>query len=106
MATNIGTNPDSLRWQPPTENTDGTPVKGPLSYNLYRGDAEPPDTLYFVIVGELQQDGTYIAPVENFPEGEHFIALTAVDADGDESDLSNVLQFRIGVAPRPPVLIV
>ena len=58
------------------------------------------------VVGELQQDGTYVAPVENFPEGQHFIALTAVDADGDESELSNVLQFRIGVAPRPPVLIV
>ena len=101
-----GKNPANLRWQAPTENVDGSPISGPLSYNLYRrtpGDTEY--TMFFVVVGDLQTDGTYVAPVENFPEGSHEIVLTAVDAEGDESAYSNSLGFTIGVAPRAPVLL-
>ena len=101
-----GKNPANLRWQPPTQNVDGSPVSGPLSYNLYRKD--PGDLAYsffFVVVGDLQQDGTYVAPIENFPEGSHEIVLTAVDTEGDESGYSNSVGFTIGIAPQPPVLL-
>ena len=102
-----GTNPTSFSWQPPTENTDGTPVKGPLSYNVYRSDTDvvTREAVFFVVVGTLQGDGSYTAPIADFPEGRHVIALTAVDTDGDESELSNTLGFRIGVSPLPPTLL-
>jgi len=101
-----GKNPENIRWQAPTENVDGSAISGPLSYNLYRKDpADAEYTLYFVIVGNLQADGTYVAPVENFTEGSHEIVLTAVDSEGDESAFSNSLGFTIGVAPKAPILL-
>ncbi|MHC5059404.1 MAG: hypothetical protein ACYTKD_32530 [Planctomycetota bacterium] len=101
-----GKNPADLRWAPPTSNVDGSAISGPLSYNLYRKDPSDTDyVLFFVIVGELQTDGTYVAPIANFPEGSHEIVLTAVDSEGDESAYSNSVGFRIGVAPNPPVIL-
>jgi len=103
-----GVNPTSFSWQAPTENVDGSPVNGPLNYNLYRSSTEVvnPDTdFFYVVVGTLQTEGVYSAPLDQFPEGRHVIALTAVDADGDESALSNTLGFRIGIAPNPPLLL-
>ena len=108
MATDInkGKNPSNFEWVPPTQNVDGSPVSGPLSYNLYRRDPGQIDyTFFFVVVGTLQTDGNYIAPLSDFPEGSHEIVLTAVDAEGDESSYSNSLGFTIGVAPKAPVLV-
>ena len=106
----LGANPANLKWRAPTENVDGTPIQGPLNYNLYRSDSEPVSKasgVFFVLVGTLQADGTYEAPLGQFPGGRNVIAITAVDAEGDESELSNDAGFYIsdGVAPRPPVLI-
>lgn len=101
-----GKNPENLRWQAPTQNVDGSAISGPLNYNLYRKD--PADTdyeFYFVIVGTLQADGTYQAPLDGFVEGSHEIVLTAVDAEGDESAYSNSVGFTIGVAPEAPILL-
>lgn len=106
-----GVNPTApLVWEAPTQNVDGSPVKGPLTYNLYRADTEAalvksPDTLFMALPGQLNPDGRYEAPLPLFPEGEHVIALTAVDTDGDESALSNTLGFRIGIAPKAPVIV-
>ncbi len=101
-----GKNPANLEWFAPTENVDGSPLSGPLSYNLYRkdpGDSEY--TFFYVVVGELQPDGRYVAPLQSFPEGSHEIVMTAVDAEGDESGYSNSVGFTIGVAPKAPVLL-
>lgn len=102
-----GTNPETFSWQAPTQNTDGSAIDGPLNYNLYRGDDETSigSEPYFVVVGELQSEGVYRAPIEGFPEGRHVIALTAVDAGGDESALSNTLGFSIALIPQAPVLL-
>jgi hypothetical protein len=89
-----GKNPENLVWQAPTENVDGSPISGPLSYNLYRKDAAGEWQFFYVIVGEL-----------DFPEGSHEIVLTAVDAEGDESAYSNSMGFTIGVAPKAPVIV-
>jgi hypothetical protein len=103
-----GTNPGSFRWQAPTENTDGSPITEALNYNLYRADdadglAAAP--VYYAVVGELQSEGVYEAPLNDFPEGRHVIALTAVDEGGDESALSNSLGFTIARVPEAPVLL-
>ena len=103
---NKGKNPENFSFQAPTQNVDGSPVSGPLSYNLYRSDADLNDyQLFFVVVGTLQTDGSYLVPIENFPEGSHDIVLTAVDTEGDESAFSNSLGFTIGVAPQAPVIL-
>ena len=103
-----GKNPTDFSWTAPTENVDGSPVNGPLNYNLYRSDSEAitKSDFFYVVVGTLQQDGTYRAPLDQFPEGRNVIVLTAVDADGDESAFSNSLGFSVtdGLVPRPPVL--
>lgn len=101
-----GKNPENLGWRAPTENIDGSPISGPLSYNLYRRDPGATDyEFFFVIVGDLQPDGSYVAPISDFPEGSHEIVLTAVDVEGDESAFSNSVGFTIGVAPKAPVLL-
>lgn len=110
-----GINPDNFRWRAPVQNVDGSAITSALDYNLYRAETEAglegQTTPYFVVVGALvDQDpdtgaDIYEAPIENFPEGRHVIALTAVDADGDESALSNTLGFEIDVVPQAPFLL-
>ena len=105
-----GLNPENFSWVPPTSNVDGSPISGPLSYRVYRGDSD--DMLaarpisFYIVVGALQEDGTYVAPLSEFPPGKHVIALTAIDAEGDESAFSNTMAFSISdkVPPRPPVI--
>jgi hypothetical protein len=105
-----GINPTTFSWQPPITNVDGSPVNGPLNYNVYTSDTDTVSKatgVFYVVVGTLQTDGSYTAPLDQFPDGRNVLALTAVDAEGDESGLSNTLGFTItdGVAPRPPVLL-
>jgi len=104
-----GVNPGTVRWTAPTENVDGTPVNGPLNYNLYRSDNEnisKETDFFYIVVGTLVGENQYEAPLDNFPDGRNVIALTAIDIDGDESALSNTVGFTVtdGVAPLPPVL--
>ncbi len=103
-----GTNPESIRWQPPLTNVDGTPVNGPLDYRIYRRDDDQPhtpDDFFFVVVGDLQPNGEYVAPLPSFPNGRNVIAMTAVDAEDDESAFSNTVGFRIASYPNAPVLL-
>jgi len=105
-----GINPEDFSWTPPTENVDGTPVNGPLNYRLYRrADDQPhtPDDFFFEVVGTLQPEGHYVAQLTNFPPGASVIAMTAVDADGDESAFSNTMGFALtnGILPSPPTIL-
>jgi len=105
-----GTNPGDFGWQAPTQNVDGSPIVGSLNYNLYRSSTDVVSTdngPFYVVVGTLQADGSYRAPLDQFPEGRNVIALTAVDEGGDESALSNTLGFNIsdGVEPEAPLLL-
>ena len=107
-----GLNPAEFKFWAPTQNVDGTPVDGPLTYKVYRfGDEADPGTAqeYITLPPDLNQDvdGAYIVPLPQFVAGRHVIALTASDIDGDESALSNTLGFTktaVGVPPSPPVL--
>ena len=105
-----GKNPDAIRWQMPTENVDGSPIADPASLliKVYRKNPGAPDTdyvEYLNLVGSLQPDESWEAPLPDFVEGSHEIVLTATDAEGDESGYSNSMGFTIGIAPRAPVIL-
>lgn len=103
-----GKNPQNFKFQAPTENVDGSPISGPLVYKVYRADNETdPLVEYLTLPSSLNQDvdGNYVVPVEDFSEGRHVIALTATDAEGDESGFSNTLGFSIAVAPKAPTIL-
>lgn len=75
----------TLTFTPPTTNTDGTPVAGPLTYNLYEGTTTAVSKVQTGIIGSpdvvnsgLKGGATY------------YFGLTAVDANGSESALSNL----------------
>ncbi len=40
-----------------------------------------------------------MSPVGMFPAGDHFCAITAVDTQGLESDLSNTANFTVAASP-------
>lgn len=103
-----GKNPANFKFQAPTENVDGSPVSAPLTYKVYRAaNSVDPLEEFLVLPASLNQDvdGNYVVPIEDFSEGSHVIALTATDAEGDESGFSNTLGFSIAVAPKAPVII-
>ena len=100
-------NPQNFRWRAPTQNVDGTPITSPLDYELGQlvgGEMQP----MVVIIGELQPDGLYEAPVSDmsFEEGEHTVALRAINVDRPESvsDWSNQVTFIISdEVPEAPL---
>lgn len=89
-------------WDDPTENTDGSPITDlPLRYAVYYGTTsrEYPFTIL-----TTDPDGDKCHSWSPEP-GTYFIALTAIDSDGDESAYSNeVVKTQIG-APLPPIII-
>lgn len=103
-----GENPPNFEWTAPTTNVDGSAINGPLNYRMYRREDDDPMTaedLFFEVVGTLQEGGVYQAPFPSMPDGRNVIALTAVDADGDESAFSNTLGFEIVKRPNAPTLL-
>ena len=105
-----GLNPPSVFFRAPTENVDGTPVSGPLTYTVYRkaADVDVFTDPYLVLPPTLQEvDGVYEAQLSDFPPGRHIIGLTATDVDLEESTMSLTMGFRItdGVPPNPPELL-
>jgi hypothetical protein len=80
----------TLTWQAPRENTDGTPLTDLAAYRIYVGTVSrqydqqvqlgnPTATSHFV---ELQR-------------GEYFVAMTALDAEGNESAYSNEIVKQV-----------
>jgi hypothetical protein len=76
----------TLSWTPPTENHDGSPLTDLWGYYIYAGDS--PDNLwltYFMDSRSPSIDLRFLAA------GTRYYAVTAVNVDGLESALSEVL---------------
>lgn len=75
----------TLTFTPPTSNTDGTPVNGPLTFNLYEGTSSGTETKV--------QGGITTSPevINSGLKGgaTYYFELTAVDSAGSESARSN-----------------
>ena len=101
-------NPKKLSWKAPTENTDGTPIAGALSYTL----GVMTDTGVFSDVasfpGSLNPDGTYealFADMPAFGTGTVELALKAFYVEQPElvSDWSSSITASFGVVnPNAP----
>ena len=77
----------TLQWQPPTENTDGTPLTDLAGYRIYYG--VDPANLSDLI--ELPNPGLTTYVVEQLAPNTWYFAMTSVNDRGQESDLSNQL---------------
>jgi hypothetical protein len=74
----------SLSWVAPTENVDGTPLTDLDGYRIYYGTSSrnygvPED------IGDIAATSISI----EVPSGSYYVAMTAMDADGNESGYSN-----------------
>jgi hypothetical protein len=74
-----------LNWVPPTHRVDGTTLANLAAYRIYYGAS--PDALNDVI--RVDNIGLTSYVVENLGEGTWYFAVSAVDAAGIESLLSN-----------------
>lgn len=97
-----------LNWVAPTENVDGTPLTDLAGFKLYVGatsrtydetiDLPDPDLTTYDYDGSAREPGDY------------FFALTAYDAEGNESAYSNEVNKTLQAAPTPtgdrPILFI
>ena len=86
----------TFKWNAPTERTDGSPIDGPLTYNLYIGGVQ-----LVTFPGSLNPDGSYEFKRE-FSHGEYVATITALDDGGLESEHSNSVNFTVQSAPKAP----
>lgn len=102
-----------LRWQPPTTNVDGTPIDYELDYELgsrQQGQPQEPAAL-FTVVGDLQTDGTYLAPLSQMAwdsNGNYEIFLRAINRDDPAavSAWNNPILLTVTSSiPNPPAWV-
>lgn len=74
----------TLAWQAPTENTDGSPLTNLSGYKIHYG-TESGDYEQTISINNSSLT-RYV--IENLSPGTYFFAITAVTANGTESDLS------------------
>ncbi len=74
----------ALNWQAPTENVDGTPLTDLASYRIYYGEGSRnySETVNVADPAAVTHSFTLIS-------GSYYVAMTAIDIDGNESAFSN-----------------
>ena len=83
--------PVQLSWAPPTENVDGTPLTDLSAYRIYYGDTS---RTYAQVVEVGNPAAT--SHTLTLASGDYYVAMTAVDVDGNESAYSNeVVKTRL-----------
>lgn len=74
----------TLNWQPPTQNSDGSPLTSLAGYNIYYGTASQSYSQSIKVTNPGLS--TYV--VENLPAGKYYFAIAAVDSTGAQSSFS------------------
>ena len=72
-----------ISWQAPSENVDGTPIDGLSAFRIHYGTSSG------TYDKAVEVSGSASSHTLELVMGQYFIAMTAVDLDGDESALSN-----------------
>jgi hypothetical protein len=84
----------TLSWDPPTENSDGTPLSDLAGYKIYYGTSSGN---YTTVVDVMNAT---IYTIKNLPEGfTYYFAVTAYDIYGNESEFSNEVSKIISSTP-------
>ena len=83
----------TLEWDAPTQDEAGRPLTDLAGYRLYYSPTLPPSGPEGV---SLDVDLDARAELSGLPAGLYFFAVTAVDAVGNESDLSVPLEVQVG----------
>ncbi len=78
-------NSAKLAWDPPTTNTDGTPLTDLKGYKVYFGTAPGNYSRSM----DISDPAATSFQVDNLPAGTWYFALKAVDTSGNESSFSN-----------------
>jgi len=74
----------SISWQPPTENVDGSPLTDLSGFTIYYGE----DSGDYTNQVEINNPSATNYSV-TLASGEYYVAMTALDLEGNESALSN-----------------
>ena len=74
----------TLSWQPPEQNVDGTPLTDLAGYRIHYGQQSRNYTESIPINGTARSDYSL-----TLSSGDYYFAMTAIDADGNESGYSN-----------------
>jgi hypothetical protein len=74
----------TLAWQPPTTNTNGSPITNLAGYKIHYGT----QSANYTDVVSVDNAGVARYVVENLPKGTYYFALTAYNSQGVESELS------------------
>jgi hypothetical protein len=74
----------TLAWQPPTQNSNGTPITDLAGYNIHYGTVSS-DYSQVVKIGNA---GLSRYVVDNLAKGTYYFAITAYNSKGLESELS------------------
>jgi hypothetical protein len=80
----------TISWTPPTTNTDGSPLTDLAVYHIYAGAA--PDRLTLkAVIGNSFTD----LVIDGLSPGLYYFAMTAVNSQGAESELSTVVSATL-----------
>lgn len=86
QVTDLGNGSATLSWEPPTENTDGTPLTDLAGYKIYYGTSPG---VYSNTV-QIDTPGLTAYVVDNLVPATYYFVATAFNAAGVESETSNV----------------
>lgn len=82
----------TVLWDPPV-NSDGTAASNLAGYNAYYATTSP-ITVDNSQILEVEWDTTSVA-LTDFPAGTYYVAVSAVYASGNESDLSAEIEVAV-----------
>ena len=87
----MATGSATLTWNPPTQNTDGSPLSNLAGYRVYWGTSQDDYTSSAI----LDNPGLSSYVVDQLTPATWFFALTAVNSAGVESTFSNVASKQV-----------
>lgn len=80
-----------VKWQPPTQNVDGTPLKDLAGYKFYWGKSSRTYSGNARVSDPKQTQFN----TSQLPAGRYFVAVTALDSQGNESAYSNEVRIDV-----------
>jgi len=81
----------TFSWEPPTQNSDGSPISNLAGYKIHYGTR----TADYTQTVAVENAGLTRFVVDNLPSGTYYFAITAYNAQGLESPLSGEITAKL-----------